>query len=95
MRQHVESQSHLTVFARAQGRADRGEEGSNYDAVSDDEGEGRVSNEEEMGRGVRELLGDPGRYRLYVPERWESEDGEDYEGERITNGLSVRGWRQP
>jgi len=37
-RQHVESRSHLTVFARVQGRADRDEEGNNY-GVSDEEDE--------------------------------------------------------
>ena len=32
MRQYAKSQSHLTALARAQGRADRDEEGNNYDA---------------------------------------------------------------
>ena len=81
MKQYVESQSHLTAFARAQGRAGRGEEGDNYG----------VSDEEKVEGDVRERLGEAGRYRPYVPERWESEDDEDDEVEGIPNGLSVRG----
>jgi len=95
MRQYAESQSHLTAFARAQGRADGGEEDNDY-GVSDeedenDEGGGRARDEGEMERGVRERLGEPGRYRPYVPEKWESEDGEGDEVERIPDGaLPVR-----
>ena len=92
MRQYVESQSHLTAFARAQGRT---EEGDNY-GVNDeegvgDEGDSRVRDDEEMEREVRERLGEVGRYRPYVPERWESEDDGDDEVGRIPNGSSVRG----
>ena len=46
MRQYVKSQSHLTASARAQGRADRGEEGNNRGAndVEDenDDSDGRA-----------------------------------------------------
>ena len=94
MKQYVESQSPLSAFARAQERADRGEEGNNY-GVSDeedenDEGDGRIRNEEEIEKGVRERLGEPGRYRPYVAEKWESEDDEGEEVGRIPNGLPVR-----
>lgn len=93
MRQYVESQSHLTAFARAQRRAD--EEGENYSVSDkedgDDEGDSRVRDGEEIERDVRERLGEAGRYRQYVPERWESEGEEDEDVERIPNGLSVRG----
>lgn len=95
MRQYVESQSHLSSFARAQSRADQGEEGDNY-GVSDEEGDNdvdgnRAGEEEEMEREVTRRMGEAGRYRPYVPERWESEDDEGDEVERIPNGLPVRG----
>ena len=95
MKQYVESQSHLTAFARAQRRADQGDESDNY-GVSDegdenDEGDDRAGDEEEMEKDVRERLVEPGRYRPYVPERWDSEEDEGDEVERIPNGLSVRG----
>ena len=92
MRQYVESQSHLTAFARAQGRADQGEESDNY-GVSDGEdgGENRVREEKEMERDVRERLGEAGRYRPYLPERCESEDEEGDEPGRIPNDLPVQG----
>jgi len=41
-----------------------------------------------MERRVRERLGESGRYRLYVPERRESENGEGDELERIANSPS-------
>lgn len=95
MKQYVESQSPLSSFVRAQGMADRGEEGDNY-GVSDEEGgnEGdgnRVGDVDEMEREVMRRMGEAGRYRPYVPEKWESEGDEDDEVERIPNGLSVRG----
>ena len=95
MRQYVDSQSHLTAFARTQRRAGLDEEGDSY-GVSDeedenDEGGGRARDEEEMEVGVRERLGEPGRYRPYVPEGWGSEDDEGDEVEQIPNGLPVRG----
>lgn len=91
MRQYVDSQSHFAALTRAQRRTDLGEEGDNY-GVSDeedgnDEGDGRARDEEKMGREVRERLSEAGRYRPYVPERWESED----EVERIPDVSSVRG----
>jgi len=39
---------------------------------------------------IRERLGDPGWYQPYVPERWESEDGEGDKVKRIPNGLLVQ-----
>ena len=92
MKQYVESQSHLTAFARTQRRADQGEEGDNYSVSDDenDEGNGRAMDEEEIEKEVRERLGEPGRYRPYVPEKWESEDDDD-EVEQIPNDLPVRG----
>ena len=93
MRQYAESQPHLTAFARAQRRADRGEEDDNY-GVSDEEDENNRSDEragdEEMEVEIRGRLREAGRYRPYVPEDWESED-EDDELERIQDDLSVRG----
>ena len=94
MRQYVESQSRLPALARAQGMAGQGEEGDNY-GVSDEEdedGEGEGDNGE-VERDVRERLGEAGRYRPYVPERWESEDDEDDDVGRIPipNGSPVRG----
>jgi len=61
MRRYVESQPHITVFAKAQGRVDRGKEGNNH-GVSDEEdendrGDGRAR--DEMERGVRERFGEP------------------------------------
>lgn len=92
MAQYVESQPHLAAFARAQ---QRGEEGENYGASEEegvvDEGDTGTENEEEVERDVRERLGEAGRYRPYVPERWESEDDEHDEVGQIPNGLSVRG----
>lgn len=92
MRRYVDSQPHLAAFARAQERADLGEEGDNY-GVSDEEGEGdnRLGDDEEMEREVRERIEEPGRYRPYLPERWESEDEEDEEAEQRPNGLPVQG----
>ena len=84
MRQYVESQPHLAAFARAQERVDRGEEDD------EDEDDSGVKDEEEMERDVRERLGEAGRYRPYVPERWESEDDEGDEVGQIPNGSSVR-----
>jgi len=95
MRQYVESQPHLAALARAQERADRGEEDDNYGVSDEDggdnEGDNRVGDEEQVERNVRERLGEAGRYRPYVPERWESEDGEDYDVGQIPNGSPVRG----
>ena len=95
MRQYVESQSHLTALARAQERADRGEEEDNYGVSDEDggdnEGDDRVRNEEEVERSVRERLGEAGRYRPYLPEKWESEDDEDGNAGQIPNGTPVRG----
>ncbi|KAF9647436.1 zf-DHHC-domain-containing protein [Thelephora ganbajun] len=50
-----------------------------------------IDREEMMRRYVESQarLGEAGRYRPYVPERWESE--EDEEVEQIPNGLSVQG----
>ena len=92
MKQYVDSQPQLAAFARAQERANRGEESDDY-GVSDQEGDGdnRFGNEEEVERGVRERMSEPGRYRPYVPERWESEDEEGEEVEHIPNGLPVQG----
>lgn len=95
MRQYVDSQSHLAAFARAQERADRGEEGDNYGVSDeedrDDEGYNKIRDEEEVERDVRERLGEAGRYRPYVPEKWESEDDEGEGVGQIPNGSSVRG----
>lgn len=95
MRQYVDSQSHIAAFTRAQERADRGEEDDNY-GVSDeeggaDEGDNRVRDEEAVEREVKERLGEAGRYRPYVPERWQSEDDGDDEVGQMPNGSSVRG----
>ena len=49
-------------------------------------GDNRVGDEEQVERSVRERLGKAGRYRPYVPERWESEDGEDDDVGQIPNG---------
>ena len=88
LKQYVNSESHLAAFAKAQERADRGEEGDNY-GVSDEEGDSGPGDEEVMEREVRERVGEPGRYRPYLPERWESDDEE--EGvEQIPNGLPVQ-----
>ena len=57
-----------------------------------DESDGRARDEEEIERGVRERWGESGRYRpAYVPERWESENGEGDDAERIASSLPVRG----
>ena len=91
IRQYVDPQPHLAVSARAQERADQGEESDNY-GVDDEEDEGgdRPGDDEEMEREVRERMGEPGRYRPYVPERWESEDEDgdgDDEAGHMPNGL--------
>ena len=83
MRQYVDSQSQLPAFANAQERAGQGEQDDNY-GVSDEEGDGdvggnRVGDVEEVERGVRERVGEAGRYRPYLPERSESEDEEEPE----------------
>ena len=95
MKQYVESQSHLSSFAMAQRMVDQGEEGDNY-PVSDEEdgneGDGnRAGDLDGMEREVIRRMGEAGRYRPYVPEKWESEGDEDDEVERIPNGLPVRG----
>jgi len=95
MRQYVDSQSHLAALAGAQGRADRGEEDNNYGVSDDDdgdnEGDDRVRDEEQVERNVRERLGEAGRYRPYMPERWGSEDEEDDDAGQIpANGSPVR-----
>ena len=54
------------------------------------EGDCSARGEGEMERGIRERSGELGRYWPYVPERWESENGEGDEVERIANSLSIR-----
>jgi hypothetical protein len=91
LRQYVDPQPHLAAFARAQEMADRGEVGDNYD-VSDGEGDNKLGDEEAMEREVRERVGEPGRYRPYLPERWESESEDEggEEAEQIPNGFPVQ-----
>ena len=95
LRRYVDTQPHLAAFASAQERADRGEEGDNYGVSGEedeaDEGGNRLGGQKEMVREVRERVGEPGRYRPYVPERWESDDEDDDEVEQIPNGLPVEG----
>jgi len=92
MKQYVDSQPHLAAFARAQKMPYRGEEGDNYgvsdEEDGDDEGDGKVKDEVEIEREVRGRLREAGRYRPYVPERWESEDDEV---DLIPDASSVRG----
>ena len=94
MRQYVESQSNLAALARAQERADRGEEDDNYGVSDGDddgrEGDDRVKDEREMERVVRRRLVEAGRYRPYAPERSGSEDDEDDEAGQIPNDLPAR-----
>lgn len=54
-------------------------------------GDCRARGEGEMENGTREQLEESERYRPYVPERRESENGEGDKAERIANSLSVRG----
>jgi hypothetical protein len=90
MRQYIGSQPHLTEFARAQERAVLGDEGDNYGVSDEGEGDNKLEDEEEMEREVMDRVGEAGRYRPYVPERWESDDEEDDAAvEQIPNGLPV------
>jgi len=50
MRQYVESQSHLTVFAKAQGRISRGKEGNNHGVSNEEDENGGVTTGPEMRR---------------------------------------------
>ena len=92
LRQYIDPQPHLAAFARAQERADRGEVGDHYGLSEEedgsDDGGNRLRDEEAMEREIMERVGEPGRYRPYLPERWESEsEDEGEEVERIPNGL--------
>ena len=92
MMEYLDSRPHLAAFARAQERVDPGEEGDNYGVSDEDEGgkgDDRPVDDEEMEREVMERLGEAGRYRPYVPERWESDDEVDGEVEQVPNGLPV------
>ena len=71
-----------TPYGARWGRADWGEEGNNLAEDENDDGDCRVRNEEEMEKGVRERLGEPGIHRQCVPEKWENEDGEGDEAGR-------------
>jgi len=90
MAQYVESQPHLAALERAQ---ERGKEGDKYGMNDEEdevnEGDNRAENEEEVERDVRERLREAGRYRPYLPERWESEDDDHDEVGQIP--LSVQG----
>lgn len=87
MRQYVDSQSHFAALSRAQERADMGDE--NYGVSDEDGGGDKLADEDAMEKEVIERMGEVGRYRPYVPERWESED-EDDEMEPTPNGLPVQ-----
>jgi len=85
----------LAALARAQERANLSEEDNDYGVSEEDdrdhEGDNRVRDEEQVERNVRKMLGETGRYRPCVPERWESEDGEGDDVEQTPNGSPVRG----